>query len=38
LNLVDEGRIDDEIARELEQEQDLSEIRLNAAMNHQQKR
>lgn len=38
LSLVDEGRIDDEIARELEQEQDLSEIRLKAAIDHQQKR
>jgi Na+/H+ antiporter, bacterial form len=34
LALLDEGRIDDEIARELEQEQDLSEIRLNAAIDH----
>lgn len=35
LSLMEEGRIDDEVARELEQEQDLSEIRLKAAMDHQ---
>jgi CPA1 family monovalent cation:H+ antiporter len=35
LTLAAEGRIDDEIARELEQEFDLSEIRLDAAIDHQ---
>jgi CPA1 family monovalent cation:H+ antiporter len=35
LTLAAEGRIDDEIARELEQEFDLSEIRLDAAIHHQ---
>jgi Na+/H+ antiporter len=35
LTLAAEGRIDDEIARELEQEFDLNEIRLNAAIDHQ---
>jgi monovalent cation/hydrogen antiporter len=38
LKLLDEGRIDDEIARELEQEFDLSQIRLDAAIDHQIKK
>jgi CPA1 family monovalent cation:H+ antiporter len=38
LNLMEAGRIDDELARELEQEQDLSEIRLKASLDHQARR
>jgi NhaP-type Na+/H+ or K+/H+ antiporter len=38
LSLMEEGRIDDEVARELEQEQDLSEIRLKASLDHQARR
>jgi len=34
LKLLEEGRIDDELARELEHEFDLSEIRVEAALRH----
>ena len=37
LKLLEEGRIDNELARELEHEFDLSEIRLDAAIHHQGK-
>lgn len=37
LKLLEEGRIDDELARELEHELDLSEIRVEAAIHHQSK-
>jgi CPA1 family monovalent cation:H+ antiporter len=35
FKLLDQGRIEEEVARELEQELDLSEVRLSAAMEHQ---